>query len=308
MIGSIIEDIKRQYRMGDQITRLILINIGVFVVVALLNVFLRFGAHTSIEGSSLIWRQITLSGDWAFNLTHPWVLFSHMFVHLGLWHILWNMLFLFWFGRRVEDFIGRKHVLPLYIYGGLMGAFVLMVSMMSLSYESEPSAVYAHGASAAVMAFVVAAGVLAPESEMHLILIGPVKMKYIVFFIVLMDVLALGSSVNTGGHFGHLGGALMGWFYIYALRNGMNLIPWLNASQADQTGSIRPEYTLTRSQRSNRDEARVVSIKSVFSSDEKSMPDPETAINEILDKISEQGIDSLTDKEREMLDDASKQG
>ncbi len=308
-MSSIIDDIRREFESGNNITRLILVNVAIWVVISLLHVFANFpGSDGGGTWFDSIWRYITLSDDWIFNLTHPWVFLTHMFLHVGFWHIVWNMLFLYWFGRRVGDLIGDKHILPIYFYGGFAGALALLLTSSVLGYIPEGSIVFAHGASAAVMAFVVAAGVLSPESYMHLILIGPVKLKYIVFAIVLLDILSLGSNVNTGGHFGHLGGALMGWFYIYALRNGMNLAPDLSSDPRKGQAKIRvlSDHSASSKKRNTPSKSfkRYFNVKEDQS--EALIRNIDDEIDRILDKIREHGIESLTDDEQATLDQASK--
>jgi membrane associated rhomboid family serine protease len=309
---SIIEDVKREFETGNNITRLILINVIVFVVISLLKVFANFpGSSGGSTWYDFIWRNLTLSSDWVFNLTHPWVFITHMFLHVGLWHIIWNMLFLYWFGRRVGDLISDKHIYPIYFYGGIAGAIALLLSASAFGYLSASAEVFAHGASAAVMAFVVAAAVLNPESYMHLILIGPVKIKYVAFAIVFLDIIALGSNVNTGGHFGHLGGAAMGWFYIYALRNGWNLAPDFNSSQETSgQATIRMLSDHPSSASTKKRHSPSKSFKNYFTGKEDSsdavIRNIDDEVDRILDKIRSQGIDSLTENEKATLKHASK--
>jgi len=308
MMKSIFDDVRREFEIGNHITRLILINVAVFVVMSLLKVFTNFSGAGGDSWFNVIWKYVTLSNDWIFNLTHPWVFVTHMFLHIGFWHILWNMLFLYWFGRRVGDLIGDRHIVPLYFYGGLTCAIAFMLSASVLGYIPDGQWVMAHGASGAAMAFVVAAAVLSPDSYMHLILIGPVKLKYISFALVFLDIIALGSDYNTGGHFGHLGGAAMGWFYIYALRNGWNLAPTFTITRDEKKTNIRvmSDYPTP----SKRQHAPTKSFKKYFTkTDEGSdaiIRNIDEEVDRILDKIREKGMDSLTDKEKETLQNASK--
>lgn len=309
MMTSLIDDLKREFEHGTQVTRLILINVGVYVVMALLNVFAHFPGSAGEAGWwSILWRYTTLSNDWIFNLKHIWVFGTHMFLHIGFWHILWNMLFIYWFGRRVGDWIGDKHIVPLYLYGGLASAVTLILADNIFQYVPDGIEVFAHGASGAAMAYVVAAAVINPDAEMNLILIGPVKLKYISAVLVFFDIIALGSNVNTGGHFGHLGGALMGWFYIYALRNGWNLASVFSWKRQDNAGAKVRQMSDVYETRSRRPESGQ-SIRKYFTSKEerpeaiiRSLDDE---IDRILDKIKKEGIDSLTEAERKTLDQAS---
>jgi membrane associated rhomboid family serine protease len=300
---SIVRDIKREFTQGNKITRLIIINIFVFVLLGLFKVFFRFAG--SVEGGwfMTIKRYITMSDSLIFDITHPWVFITSIFVHFSMWHLLWNMLFLYWFGKIVGDLAGDKHVYPLYFYGGILGGVAFLLTANLLGYVDGGNT-FAYGASGAVMAFVIAAATLSPDYMMHLILIGAVRLKYIALAVLIMDVLALGSDINTGGHFAHLGGAFMGWFYVYALRNGINLVPdWLKVT-------VEKKPTRNYPRRGTKVETVIRSIKTPKKragkkSDVKNKPNNQSEVDRILDKINKTGIDSLTDIEKETLYRAS---
>ena len=214
MFKSIIDDIKYSFKTGNMVTRLIILNLAIFVVFALLQAFTPSGSTFFEKFRSFF----ALPGDPVKLLLRPWTLITHMFVHAGFFHVAWNMLFLYWFGRIVGDLLGDRRILPLYLLGGLIGAFAYI-----LSYQLMPGNLigqYAVGASAAVMAIVVTAGAVAPDYIMRLILIGDVKLKYIVLFILLMDIIGATGNINTGGHIAHLGGAFFGLMFVRQLREG----------------------------------------------------------------------------------------
>ena len=117
MLSSIWDDIKRQYNYGDVVTRIIIVNVAVFVVINLLKVFLHHGNGGTTPGIYMDLRNFfCMSSDPYFFITHPWGMFTHMFMHEGFMHILFNMLFLYWFGRIVEDLVGNKRILPLFYW------------------------------------------------------------------------------------------------------------------------------------------------------------------------------------------------
>jgi membrane associated rhomboid family serine protease len=295
MFQSIIQDVRTEFQKGNTITRLIFINLFVYIALNLLYVFL----HGTAPGLySDIRNTFALSNHWMHNLTHPWAWITHMFVHDGFWHILWNMLFLYWFGRIVGDLIGDHHMLPIYLYGGLFGGLIFVLSSSMIGYI--PGTSYAIGASGATMAIVLAAGVIAPDYMMRLILIGSVKLKYIVLAVLLMDIFRLAGSTNVGGHVAHLGGAAMGWFYIYSLRAGAEI----------GKPVIRLQHTLSQlfsNRQQKRKSARVFEMRGKPANDSPPrQSDVQDKIDEILDKISQQGYESLTEEEREFLYQASK--
>mgnify|MGYP000601195447 FL=1 len=219
MFNSIFDDVKQQFRSGNMVTKLIIINIAVFIVTALVKAF----APTFYHGTFIHW--LALHGDLKEVLFKPWTFITSMFVHAGLGHIFWNMLIMYWFGRIVGDLIGDRHILPIYLLGGLVGGAAYV-----LSYQVMPGMIgsYAVGASAAIMALVIVAGLINPDHEMRLLLLGVIKIKYIIAAIVFFDLIAIGSGSNTGGHIAHIGGLLMGWVYMIQLRNGSDLAVPIN--------------------------------------------------------------------------------
>lgn len=284
MFSSIVQDIKYQMRFGNNISKLILLNIAVFLLVLLIRVFTSYSSDTYQN----ILSYLALPGGSTTDLFFkPWTLVSHMFLHEGLWHLGWNMLILYWFGRIVGDLIGDTRIFSIYFLGGLSGAVFFLI--FSWSYGGYSIAL---GASAAVMAFVVAAGFLAPEYKLHLILIGEVRMKYVVLAMIMMDVVLLAENNNSGGRIAHLGGACFGAIYVYLLRNGIDLKLYTKKSSAG-VKSYKKKSSLKLVYKTNKDTKRELSVR-------------QEKVDEILEKISREGFESLTDEEKEYLYLASK--
>ena len=313
MFQSIWEDLKLAFRQGNMVIRLILINVAVFIIMALLPIFLNMIYGLENEALIEIQKFFSINADWKFNLTHPWVIFTHMFLHAGFWHLFWNMVLLYWFGRITGDLLGDRHILPLYLIGGLVGGLIYFLSA-NLMPDAYMIGTYALGASAAVMAIVVAAGVTAPEYMLHLILIGPVRLKFIVGILILVDVIGLGSvGGNTGGNFAHLGGALLGYFYIYQLRTtGSDWSIPVNVFFDSITGLFKGKGAKIRNMNTGgreyqTAEKRTSSKKgSASSKASQGAPSHQEQLDAILDKIKDQGYDSLSSEEKEFLFNASK--
>lgn len=315
MVSSIWEDVKRQYSLGNMVTRLVIINVAVFVAINLIWIALRVGYGWSDSGMQVyaaIREFFMLSSDWVHNLTHPWVFITSMFLHDGFWHILWNMLFLYWFGRIVGDFLGNHRVLPLYLLGGIVGGLAYFLSVNLLPYGGDATH-YALGASGAVMAFVVAAGFISPDYYMRLLFLGDVKLKYIVAVLVFIDLVGMASNINTGGHFAHLGGAFFGWFFVFQLRQGTdwsipvnNLLDRLRSFFDGLSGRVKQGQGPTVSYRNpNRYKKKSGAAKGSSASDDRSA-DHQEELDAILDKIKQSGYESLSEKEKEFLFNASK--
>jgi len=309
MFRSIWDDVKREYSYGNMVTRIIIINLAFFVIVKLLWVVLMISnAWVEPEIYRTISRFFMISSDWWHNLTHPWVIITHMFFHEGVFHILWNMLFLYWFGRIVGDLLGNHRILPLYLLGGLVGGFIYLVTAKLLS----PNTSFALGASGAVMAIVVAAGTTSPDYIMRLILLGDIKLKYIVGALVFFDVVGMGSNINTGGHIAHLGGAFFGWLFVRQLREGNDLsIPinnLMNRLQRFFKGLLTGVPQTRKGPKvvyRNPNRKKMTNRKGNASSDYHDLSHQEQ-LDRILEKIKKTGYENLTEEEKEFLFNASK--
>ncbi|MDX1667084.1 MAG: rhomboid family intramembrane serine protease [Saprospiraceae bacterium] len=309
MFSSIWEDLKREFNYGNMVSRIIIINVGVFVLVHLVNLilFVANGGQPSPLFREFI-HFFSMSSDWKYLLTHPWGIITSMFLHEGFWHILWNMLFLYWFGRIVGDFIGNQRVLPIYLLGGIAGAILFFLSANFLPYGDGGR--FALGASAGVMAIVMASGVIAPDYIVRLLFIGDVKLKYIVGVLVILDVFGIANNINTGGHFAHLGGAVFGWVFIKQLREGNDWAQPVN-NILDSIGNFfnnlfsgvstgRGPRVVYRNKTKSRRQGR-----GGAASDTEDVSHQER-LDAILDKIKQSGYESLTEEEKEFLFNASK--
>jgi len=309
MLDSIWKDIKKEFSYGNMVTRIIFVNVGFFLFIYLVKLILR-GIHGGDPSFDVAFESFSnffsLSGNLFFDLTHPWVFFTHMFLHFGFFHILWNMLFLYWFGRIVGDFIGNQRVLPLYLLGGLAGAISYVV-FANVAYGGQG---FAYGASGAVNAIVVAAAVISPDYIIRLLFFGDVKLKFIAAIVVLLSIMGIADLNNTGGNIAHLGGALFGWFFILKLREGADLSVGINKILNKITNFFKgiPEKTKTKSRKGprmayknpNRKQAKGNAV-----SDEVDLSHQEQ-IDFILDKIKQSGYESLSAAEKEFLFNASK--
>ncbi|MDX1942730.1 MAG: rhomboid family intramembrane serine protease [Saprospiraceae bacterium] len=313
MFQSILEDVKREFNYGNMVIRIIIINIAVFVVVIIADLIMKI-----VGGSTADFVQLfALNSGWKELLFRPWSIITHMFLHQGLGHIFWNMLILYWFGRIVGDFIGNQRVMPIYLLSGLSGAiaYLLIANVIPLLVQPIPPIFqvggYALGASAAVMGMVLAAGVISPDYIMRLLFLGDVKLKYIVGLLILLDLVALTRLQNTGGSFAHLGGAAMGWLFVRQLRNGVDWAMPIN-NILNTIGSIFKKGGLQRSPKGPKvvyknpsKKARANVRTNVSVTDEEDLPYQEQ-LDAILDKIKQRGYDSLSEKEKKFLFNASK--
>lgn len=295
MFDSIWQDVKYQLSRGTRLNQLMLVNVIVFIVVLFVRIGFNIAYGTSQNGFFSFTEMLSFHSDTLYLLKHPWILVTHMFLHVGVWHLIWNMLMLYWFGNIVGDLIGNKAILPLYLFSGFVGALAIYIFSRLFAYPS--AAVVAYGASAAVMGFILAATIIAPDYLMHLLLLGPVKLKYIAMVVVLLDLIGLAENSNTGGHIGHLGGALGGVLFIWWLRNGYSLPDWNFKKSPAKIIPMRKSVRVTSAKGSDQNAAPGKTNEVPLKANE---------IDRILDKIRDKGIGSLTTEERNTLDQAGK--
>lgn len=290
MVTSILDDIRNTFKWGNMISRIILINVFVYIVINLINVF---DANSGF--AQLLIHKLSIVSDPLKLLLQLWAVITHMFLHVGFWHILWNMLLLYWFGRIVGDLLGDQRILPLYILGGLSGAVFFIIWDQFLPGGSGVA--WAYGASAAVWAIIMATAMTAPDYIFNLILIGPVRIKYIALAMFLLDLISTGNNVNTGGFFGHMGGAFFGLFYVYMLRKGTDLtahLQWNPDARPKRRKTSRKKFKVYR----NTEEDKAQRPSEGFSEQKE--------LDRILDKIKAEGYDQLTSEEKDFLYQASK--
>jgi membrane associated rhomboid family serine protease len=305
MFNTVWEDVKRQYDSGNIITRLILVNLAFFLFFRLLwlGMFLVQGpaAQNNIY-DFLYW--FSISSDWFKLITRPWTLITNMFLHFEIGHFLWNMLYLYWFGRILSEFVGNHRVLGIYVMSGLSGALAYFAFANILPHINLGE--YALGASAAIMGIIVAAATTSPHHQIQLIFIGGVKLMYIALFVVILDLISIPTESNTGGHIAHLGGAAMGFFLARQMQNGTDWTEWFNNIVAKIVGWFESVF--------NRHPKPTVAYKNPNKPGQKPRKDGFTThgrqekIDAILDKIKKEGgYNNLTSEEKEFLFRASKE-
>jgi len=296
---TIIEEIKASFRHGNMLTRLIYINIGVFVIIGLLFVGFRiFTPSTTLADlkglfNHKVMQYLMISAEPSKLITRPWTLFTYMFVHQNLLHILFNMLWFFWFGKIFLQYLTEKQLLSTYLLGGLAGAVFYLILLNLMPWLSDYLNSSMMGASAAVMAIVIAISFYVPDYTMYLFFIGPVKLKYIALFSIIMDVLMI-ASYNAGGHIAHIGGAVYGFVFILQYRKGKDIGRWLNNFLDDLVTLFRPRRHLNVSYKKKARPGSDTDYNHHKAADQKE-------VDRILDKIAQSGYDNLTKKEKETL-------
>jgi len=251
------------------------------------NLFLLIGINVVIflialtPASQFIISYFAVPGGFTALAQRPWTPLTYMFTHENFFHILFNMLWLYWMGQIFEEFLGVKRTVGLYIMGGLTGA-LFYVALFTLLPQFTGRLMI--GASASVMALIVAAATLVPNYKISVILIGELSIKWVAILYIILSFLGL-KGANAGGELAHIGGALMGFVYIKQLQNGNDWIARISAL-------FKPKSKL-----------KVASTNH----DKKITATPrQDEVDAVLDKISRSGYDSLNTHEKEILFRASK--
>ena len=283
------DDIKSSFTSGNSLIKLIYINVFVFIFITLIAVigFLIKNPYISMKVLDLLAVPASLKD----LLFHPWTLITYMFTHKDIWHIIFNMLWLYWFGKIFLEYLDERKLVALYLLGGIAGAVVYIISFNIFpAFSGMIEGSEAIGASASVMAIVVGIAVYVPNYTINLILLGQVKIKYMALAIFILTS-AMDFSVNSGGKLAHIGGAFFGYFYVLSLKNGRDPGKGINRLIDFFATLFKPRKKL-----------KVTHKKAANEYDYNKMKvDHQKSINSILDKISKGGYDSLTKEEKETL-------
>lgn len=289
---SIGTEIKNWYKMGSVVNRLIMINVGIFLVFSLLAILSKF-THTNLV---FVEPWLYASSDFTTLLYKPWSIVTYMFLHSGFRHILFNMLFLFFFGRVTLTFLSQRQFLAIYLLGGIAGYFLYAASFNIFPYFQNQIGLPIVGASAAIMAVMAATVTIAPNYEVRLLLIPfNIKLIWIGLLFFVQDIFALQGDVNIGGSLAHIGGAVFGYIAIIQLKKGNSLTAWLEKLIANIENVFKPKlkvkYKSTNtSQKPKSDDQYNLEKK-----------ERQAKVDSILDKIKQSGYESLSKAEKDFL-------
>src|SRR5690606_11484933 len=282
-----------QYKIANVVVKLIAINAVIFLLVSLGSFFF------SISPQYLS-RWFVLSDDFDTLLFRPWSLITYGFLHFGFFHILFNMLLLYWFGQFVLNLFNGKRLLTIYLLGALFGGLLFVLSYNFFPVFSE-SRGYLIGASGAVTAIMIFIATYTPNTEVRLFTFT-IKLWHIALVLFLLDLVRIPTSGNAGGLMAHVGGAIFGFVYATQLAKGNDIGKWFenfmdwvaNIFKPQKKKPFKKVHRTTQSapQRSKPKEAKT---------------DHQKKVDGILDKIGKSGYESLTKEEKDFLFKAGKE-
>jgi membrane associated rhomboid family serine protease len=283
------DDIKASFRKGSSVTKLIYINASVFLLISITLILGYLLNNQDMPTKAL--DLLSVPASLKSLALRPWTLFTYMFTHKDIWHILFNMLWLYWFGIIFLEYLDQRKLVSVYILGGLCGAVVYILGFNIFPvFKDVVNESVAIGASASVLAIVVSIAVYVPDYTVQLFLLGRIKIKYVALAIfVLTSVMDF--SVNSGGKLAHIGGALFGFLYSLNLKRGHDLGKGVNRIIDFFATLFKPRKKL-----------KVTYKKAASDYDyNKYKSEHQEKINRILDKISKGGYDSLSREEKDTL-------
>lgn len=282
-------DLKRTFKTGNNLIKLIYINVAVFLLISAGSIIGFLFNNPDISTGILNFFSVPASLSELF--ARPWTLVTYMFTHKDILHILFNMLWLYWFGTIFLEYLDHKKLVSVYLLGGITGAVVYVFSFNIFpAFTGMVSQSVAIGASASVMAVVIAIAVYVPDYSVNLFLFGRIKIKYMALAIFVLTTV-MDFSVNSGGKLAHMGGALFGYLYIVNYRKGRDIGKGINKTIDFFATLFKPHKKLKVKYKKPATDYDYNKIKA----------DHQKAVNKILDKISKGGYDSLTKEEKDLL-------
>lgn len=285
-----LDNIRFKWNTLSMMGKIIVINVAVFLIVRLLGIIASIGAwdiNTVVD-------QLAMPSAPAVLLSRPWTVITYMFTHYDVFHILFNMLALYWFGMLFLYRCTPRQLTALYIYGGVAGAALYLASAQVFPGVGG----YLIGASASVMAIMVAIAMLMPDFEVGLMLIGRIKLKWIVAIAVVLFALGLVGD-NPGGHIAHLGGMIVGAIFGLLLSRGTDITAPFNRMIDSAVNLFRSASAPAKANK------RFGKKKPKQPSSDPSPESDRRDLDIILDKIKKSGYSSLTPDERRRLFEVS---
>ena len=292
------DDFRKFFRKRSVLSSLILVNCGIWVLSKALGViFFLFNQPGSSASDDWILTFFALPADIGMLSLKPWALVTYMFLHLDFFHILFNMLWLYWFGRIFLEYLNYRQLLITYLLGGITGGLIYIFAFNVFPvFHSQLPASLALGASASVMAIVMAISFYVPNYTINLLLFGRVKILYLAIILFIFDFFAI-PGANSGGHIAHIGGALWGLFFAMSLKKGY--LPFLTASGNGWSGKWKTIFG--NSQRDTSGKNKIWARPKTDDEYNTEKLEKQKRTDSILEKISKGGYDSLSKDEKEFL-------
>jgi len=292
---------------NNALTWLIIINAVIFVIIN----FIKIVYFLSYDTNMVAWQNFHLQIlDW-FSLpaglgklaTRPWTILTYMFSHESVWQLIGTLLWLWGFGTILRDLAGNLKLIPVYVYGGLAGAlfFVLTSNIIPQYREATEAAAPLIGGGAAVMAVALAATTLAPDYRIFPMINGGIPLWVLTLIFVAIDYATIASSSGSNA-VAHLAGGAIGFLFIKQLQKGNDWSTWMVNFTNWVNDLFNPEKKFQK---------KSLAQQRFYKSDRKPFEKiprvTQQKLDELLDKINQEGYASLSAEEKEFLKKASQE-
>jgi membrane associated rhomboid family serine protease len=287
---------------NNALTWLLIINSVIFIILAFINVLYRLSYDTQMEAMQNFHMQITdwvsLSGNADKLAMRPWTILTYMFSHENVWEMVGTLLWLWGFGYIFQDLTGNTKIIPVYIYGGLAGSVIFTI-VSNLIPGTNPEVVPLFGGGAAVMAIAIATTTVAPKYRIFPMINGGISIWIFTLIFVAVD-FAFIAGKNISMASAHLAGGIIGFLFILQMNRGYDMGGWMISFFNWVNDLFNPEKKYSK--KPVRQQRFYKLSRKPF---EKTPRVTQQKLDEILDKINQEGYDSLSDEEKDFLKKAS---
>ena len=282
--NNILDVLKSFFLQKNMLSRLMLINIVIWLICLFISVFTWL---FNISDISFVTKLFAVPSDISALAEKPWSVFTYMFLQEQFGHLFFNMLMLYYGGKIFLQYFSEKQLLLTYIFGGLFGALFFILAFNAFPvFEDMKGHAFALGSSASVLSILIAAATYRPDYTLNLFLLGQVKMKWVAIVFVVIDFLSI-TKGNSGGHIAHLGGALWGFLYAFLLKSDFYIYKIFKKKAKIRVKTVNSENYHRRPKTDEQYNAE--------------RAQEQEDVDRILEKIAKNGYSSLSDKEKEFL-------
>lgn len=282
--NNILDVLKSFFLQKNMLSRLMLINIVIWLVCLFISVFTWL---FNISDISFVTKLFAVPSDISALGEKPWSVFTYMFLQERFGHLFFNMLMLYYGGKIFLQYFSEKQLLLTYIFGGLFGALFFILAFNAFPvFEDMKGHAFALGSSASVLSILIAAATYRPDYTLNLFLLGQVRMKWVAIVFVVIDFLSI-TKGNSGGHIAHLGGALWGFLYALMLKSDFDIYKIFKKKAKIRVKTVNSENYHRRPKTDEQYNAE--------------RAQEQEDVDRILEKIAKSGYSSLSDKEKEFL-------
>ncbi|WP_298299157.1 rhomboid family intramembrane serine protease [Hydrotalea sp.] len=285
---------------------LIILNALFFISLTFIKIVYFLSYDSNATANLFFQKQIvdwlSLPADTSVFFPKIWTIFTYMFTTYSVWGIISTVLWIWAFGYILQDLAGNKNIIPIYLYGGFFGgiAFLLSINLIPALYQNIAFTPALMGGGAAVMAIAVATTTLAPDYRIFPLINGGIPIWVLTLIFVAIDYATIASQ-NGGNAIAHLTGGMTGFLYIRQLKRGNDWGHWMHRLMEWVDDLFNPEKK--NKQASNKEKLFYQSTTKPF---QKTPNITQQRLDDILDKITQQGYHMLSEEEKKFLKKASK--